>query len=152
MVELKDEGLLISSIKVRGRSYAMIGESNWRPKTRAKNKLRLNMKNLLNPKLAKEKITVIEDSSSWEDLKEDEDLNSEEVNSKREDSVKDIVVEQSKESSIKGDRSQKVPIAITEQHEEDDEAIYNKLNISWLSNEVFSFEEGKCIDLENENI
>ena len=67
--------------------YAMIGESNWRPKTRLKNKLTLNMKNILNPKLAKEKITVIEDSSSREDLKEDEDLNSEQVNSKREDSV-----------------------------------------------------------------
>ena len=43
------------------------------------------MKKLLNPKLAKEKITVIEDSSSREDLKEDEDLNSEQANSKRED-------------------------------------------------------------------
>ena len=64
VVELKNEGVQISSIKFRGKSYAMIGESNWRPKTRAKNKLRLNMKKLLNPKLAKEKITVIEDSSS----------------------------------------------------------------------------------------
>ena len=87
MVELKDEGLLISSIKVCGRSYVMIGESNWRPKTREKNKLRLNMKKILNPKLAKEKITVIEDSSSREYSKEDEDLNSKQVNSKREDSV-----------------------------------------------------------------
>ena len=87
IVELKNEGLLISSIRVRGRYYAMIGESNWRPKTRAKNKLRLNMKRLLNPKLAKEKVTVIEDSSSREDLKEDEDLNFEQVNNKREDSV-----------------------------------------------------------------
>ena len=64
MVELKSEGVLISSLKFRGRSYAMIGESNWRPKTRPKNKLRLNMKKLLNPKLSKEKVTVIEDSSS----------------------------------------------------------------------------------------
>ena len=64
MVELKSEGVLISSLKFHGRSYAMIGESNWRPKTRPKNKLRLNMKNILNPKLAKEKITVIEGSSS----------------------------------------------------------------------------------------
>ena len=77
MVELKDEGLVIYSIKVRGKSYAMIGESNWRPKTRAKNNLRLNTKKLLNPKLAKEKITVIEDSSSHEYLKENEELNSE---------------------------------------------------------------------------
>ena len=98
------------------------------------------MKNLLNPKLAKEKVTLIEDSSSREDLKEDEDLNSEQVNSKREDSitvksslVKDTVVEQSKKSSIKEDESQKVPILVTEQHEEDDEEIFKKLNIPWLS-------------------
>ena len=78
------------------------------------------MKNILNPKLAKEKITVIEDSSTLKHLKEDEDLNSEQVNSKREDSVtvksslvKDTVVEQSKESNIKGDRSQKVPVAVS---------------------------------------
>ena len=64
LVELKDGGLVISSIKVHRRSYAMIGESNWRPKKRAKNKLRMNMKKILNPKLAKEKITVIEGSSS----------------------------------------------------------------------------------------
>ena len=99
----------------------MIGESNWRPKTRANNKLRLNMKKLLNPKLAKENITVIEDSSSQEDLKEDEDMNSEQVDSKREDSmtvkpslVKDTVEEQSKDSSFKGDKSQKVPVAVIE--------------------------------------
>ena len=64
MVEIENEGVLISNIKIRGRSYAMIGESNWRPKTRPKNNLRLNMKNILNPKLDKDNITVIEDSSS----------------------------------------------------------------------------------------
>ena len=79
MVEVKSEGVLISSLKFHGKSYAMIGESNWRPKRRPKNKLRLNMKKILHPKLAKEKITVIdsEDYSSQEYLKEDEDLNSE---------------------------------------------------------------------------
>ena len=84
-VEVKSEGVLISSLKFCGKSYAMIGESNCRPKTRPKNKLRLNMKNILNPKLAKEKITVIDlDSSSQENLKEDEDL-SEQVDNERED-------------------------------------------------------------------
>ena len=48
MVELKNEGVQISSIKFHGNSYAMMGESNWRPKTRAKNKIRLNMKIILN--------------------------------------------------------------------------------------------------------
>ena len=159
MVELQNQGVLISNINFPSKSSAMIGESNWRPKTRPKNKLRLNMKKLLNPKLAKEKITVIEDSSSREDLKEDVDLNFEQVDSKREDSVtvksslvKYIVEEQSKYFSFKGDKSQKVPVAVTEQHEEDDEAIFRKLNIPWLSEEASSFQEGKFIDLENENI
>ena len=67
MVELKNEGLQISSIKFHGKSYAMIGESNWRPKTRAKSNLRLNMKRILNPRLMKDKIIKIKDSSSQED-------------------------------------------------------------------------------------
>ena len=50
----------------QGKTLKMLGEMAlvWRPKTRPKNKLRLNMKKLLNPKLAKEKVTMIEDSSS----------------------------------------------------------------------------------------
>ena len=51
----------------------------WRPKTRAKNKLRLSMKKMLNSKLARDKITVIEDSSSQEYLEEDEGLNSQQL-------------------------------------------------------------------------
>ena len=54
----------------------MLGETKWIPKTRAKNKLRLNMKRILNPKLRKEKITVIEGSSSQEDMEEEENLSS----------------------------------------------------------------------------
>ena len=65
----------------------MTGESNWRPKTRVKNKLRLNMKIILNPRLMKDKITVIEDSSYREYLEEDEDMNSQTVDSKKEDSL-----------------------------------------------------------------
>ena len=59
----------------------MLGEIGvgWRPKSRPKNKLRLNMKNLVNPKLAQEKITIVEDSSSQEDLEEDEILNDRKV-------------------------------------------------------------------------
>ena len=59
----------------------------WRPKTRPKNKLRLNMKKLLNPKLAQEKITISEDSSSQEDFEEDESLNVKKVKSKKHDSL-----------------------------------------------------------------
>ena len=43
----------------------------WRPKTRPRNKLRLNMKKLLNPKLNKERVKVIDDSSSNEKLNDD---------------------------------------------------------------------------------
>ena len=40
----------------------------WRPKTRSKNKLRLNTKNLLNPKLNTTGVTMIDTSSSEENL------------------------------------------------------------------------------------
>ena len=49
----------------------MLGELApvWRPKTRPKNKLRMNMKKFLNPELNnKEGVTVIDDSSSDEKL------------------------------------------------------------------------------------
>ena len=64
VVELKYETVQISSVKFQGKSFVMLEESNWIPKTRAKNKLRLNMKKSLNPNLMKENITLIEDSSS----------------------------------------------------------------------------------------
>ena len=66
-----------ASITHQGKVLKMLGEAGavWRPKTRSKNKLRLNMKKLLNPKLAKEKVTVIEDSSSQEKLGDSEDDN-----------------------------------------------------------------------------
>ena len=70
VAELKDETVQISSVKFQGKYFVMLGESNWRPKTRAKNKLRLNMKRILNPSSVKEKITVIEGSSSQEDMGE----------------------------------------------------------------------------------
>jgi len=55
-----------ASITHQGKILKMSREVRavWRPKTRPKNKLRLNMKKLLNPKLDKKKVTVIEDSSS----------------------------------------------------------------------------------------
>ena len=69
----------------------------------------------------KDKINVIEYSSSWEYLEEDKDVNSQQVDSKKEDSltvksssIKNKVIEQSKYSSIKGDRSQKVPVEVAD--------------------------------------
>ena len=63
----------------------MLGETGvgLRPKTRPKNKLRLNMKKLLNHKLAQKKITVIQDSSSQEELEDNEDLNVKEMKGKK---------------------------------------------------------------------
>ena len=48
----------------------MVGEttSYWRPRTRSKNKLRLNMKKLLNPKLNTNQVTVLDDVSPDEKL------------------------------------------------------------------------------------
>ena len=46
-----------ASITNQGKALKMLGEiaAIWTPKTRPKNKLRLNMKKLLNPELAKRK-------------------------------------------------------------------------------------------------
>ena len=57
-----------ASITHQGKVLKMLGEigTAWRPKTRPKNKRRLNMKKLLNPKLVEKEVTVIEDSSSKE--------------------------------------------------------------------------------------
>ena len=131
----------------------------WRPKTRAKNKLRLSMKKILNPNLAKEKITIIEDSSSQGDLEEYEGLNSQQVDSKKEYSLilesspgKDKVPEQSKDSSIKRDRSQNILVEVVDQDEEDDDLVFRKMNIPWLSDKASTTKDGLSIDTEIENL
>ena len=69
---IKRKVVQLALIKHQRKTLNMLGDigAGWRPKTRPKNKLRLNMKKLLNPKLAQKKITVIEDSSSQEELEE----------------------------------------------------------------------------------
>ena len=54
----------------QGKNLKMVGEFSpgWRPKTRSKNKLRLNMKKILNPKLNTEEVTVLDTSSSDEKI------------------------------------------------------------------------------------
>ena len=73
------------SIEHQGKVLKMLGEigTAWRPKTRPKNKLRLNMKKLLNPKLAEKNIIVIEDSSSQEVLEDNEDQNEKDMKGKK---------------------------------------------------------------------
>ena len=88
MKGVKREVLQLATIKHQGKSLSMLGEVVvWRHKTRPKNTLRLNMKKKLNPKLAQEKITISEDSSSQEDFEEDEILNAKKVKSKKWDSL-----------------------------------------------------------------
>ena len=74
-----------ASITHQGKVLKMLGEVEavWRPKTRPKNKLRLNMKKLLNPRLAEKKVTVIEDSSSHEKLEDIEDDSTEVMKGKK---------------------------------------------------------------------
>ena len=59
-----------ASIMHQRKSLKMMGEFalGWRPKNRSKNKLRLNMKKLLNPKLNTKEVTVLDTSSSDEKI------------------------------------------------------------------------------------
>ena len=74
VAELKRDSLQVSNVKLQKKSLVQVEEINWRPKNRAKKKLRMNMKRILNPKLKEEKITVIEDSSTEEDMESEKDL------------------------------------------------------------------------------
>ena len=51
--DLKDKVFQSSEVKGQKKSLLQMRESIWRPKTRDKNKLGLNMKRILNPKLKK---------------------------------------------------------------------------------------------------
>ena len=66
--------------------------------------------------------------------------------------MNNTVKEQFKDFSYKGDNSKQVPVTVTEQHKEDDEKSFKKLNIPWFPEGASSFQEGKVVDLENENI
>ena len=60
----------LATVRHQEKTLKMVKElaSGWRPKTRPKNKLWLNMKNLLNPKLNTAEVTMIDTSSSEEKL------------------------------------------------------------------------------------
>ena len=62
--------------------------SEWRPKTRPKNKLRLNMKKLLNPRLNSKEITVLDDDSS-----DEKPLKTEKQSSLTETKLSDVFLE-----------------------------------------------------------
>ena len=72
--DMKDNILQAPDLKVDNKYLMQLERPRWRSKTRAVNKLRLNMRIILNPKLKKEKITVIQDSSSDENKESKENL------------------------------------------------------------------------------
>ena len=63
------------------------------------------------------------------------------------------IAEPSIQCNFEGVKSLDVPV-VTEvlKYEEDDEEIFKKLNVPWLSEGTSSLQEGKCIDSENENL
>ena len=60
----------LATVRHEGKTLNMVKylAPGWRPKTKSKNKLRLNMKKLLNPKLNTAGVTMIDTSSSEENL------------------------------------------------------------------------------------
>ena len=109
----------LASITHQGKVLKMLGEVGavWRPKTRPKNKLRLNMKKLLNPKLTEKKITVIEYLSSQEKLEDSEDENKKVMKGKKQIVSKDKpVFTHTKISEIFMEVREKM---ILEQHQND---------------------------------
>ena len=129
-------------------------EVKWTPKTRVKNKLRLNMKKILNPKLRNENIRMIKDSSNEEDMGSEEDLNSHKVYIKEEHSVllksfpgKDKISEDPKTFSIEQGVSSKVPVVQeTVKDKEEDELIFKKIDIPLLSDKNSTLQGGMYID------
>ena len=124
-------------------------EMRWRPKTRAKNKLRLNMKNILNPNFDKEKVTIIEDSSSQEDLEEEEDMDSNQDQIKKEQSMslqslpeKDKVAEKPEFFSTERDRSLEFPVEEAHKDEEDDDLIFQENEHSLVIRQDFYSKRG----------
>ena len=117
------------------------------------------MKKILNPKFAKEKVTIIEDSSSQEDLEDEEGLDSKLVQSKKEHLVtpksspgKDKDAKQPKVCSTEKVSPLEVPIEEAYKEDETDDLIFRKMNIPWLSNKTSTTKEGLYIDSEIENL
>ena len=64
---------------------------------------------------------------------------------------KEKVAEPSAQWSFEVNESPGASVAMTKQQEEDEE-IFNKLNIPWMPEEKHPVSEGKWIDSENENL
>ena len=104
-------------------------------------------------------MTVIEKYSYQEDLEDAQGMDSKQFDSKKEHSVtlksspeKDKVAEQPKVCSTEKDRPLEVPAEEAYKDEEDDDLIFRKMNIPWLSDKTSTTKEGPCIDSEIENL
>ena len=66
--KIKVKAMEFATVRHQGKTLKMLGElaPGWRPKTRPRNKLRLNMKKLLNPRLNTKEVTLLNDDSSDE--------------------------------------------------------------------------------------
>ena len=64
---------------------------------------------------------------------------------------KEKIVEPSAQCSFEVNESPGSPVSMTEQQQEDEET-FKKLKIPWMLEGMHPVSEGKCIDLENENL
>ena len=104
-------------------------------------------------------MTVIEDSSYQEDLEDEEGLDSKLVQRRKEHLVtpksslsKDKDAEQPKVCSTEKCIPLEVPIEEAYKEGEDDDLIFRKMNIPWLSDKTSTEKEGLYIDSEIENL
>ena len=95
-----------------------------------------------------------------EDIEKNESLNLQQVYTRKHHSVmlesctgKEKIAVPSIQCNFEGVKSTDIPI-VTKifKHEEDDEEIFKRLNVPWLLEGTSLFQEGKCIDSENENL
>ena len=92
-------------------------------------------------------------------MADEEGLDSKLVQSKKEYLVtpnsspeKDKVAEQQNVYSIEKDRPLEFPVEESYKEDEDDDLIFRKMNIPWLSDKTSTTKEGLCIDYEIENL
>ena len=158
--DLKGNILQVPVLKVEKKSLMQLERSKWRPKTRATNKLRLNMKRILNPKLKNKKITVIQYSSSEENNESEENL-SPQQNYIQEDHLispnsvqenHEVLEEQVTPIIEQGMTSGVSFVEEAMKDMEDEYLIFKKLIIPWLSNQDSTLTGEVHMDSEVENI
>ena len=160
VANLKGNILQILDVNVQNKSLMQLEGSKWRPKTRATNKLKLNMKRILNPKLQKEKITVIEDSSSEENNESEENLSPQQNYSQEDHLLSSGLIQGNHEGSEKqvtrikeqGMTSEDLFVEEEMKDRKEEDSIFKNLNIPWLSNHDSTLHGEVHMDSEVENL